>query len=146
MPLNEQLYDLLCRRFGAVSIANEGDAMTSRYANDPFTGKTVLDIAGWGESYYINCPFCTDTRKRLSINHRYGVHDPVIESDNLFLARCFNEDCLKAPGRYRDLKEMVFGFMNRDQRRQLLVVHVGTRPPTGPESLQQAQPPGEVVE
>ena len=52
----------------------------------------------------------------------------------------------QAPGRYRDLKEMVFGFMNRDQRRQLLVVHVGTRPPTGPESLQQAQPPGEVVE
>src|SRR4051794_18900966 len=146
MPLNEQLYDLLCQRFGSVAIANEGEAMVSRYCHHPIKGTTDLDIDVWGESYYVNCPFCNDTRKRLSINHRYGVYDEVTGSDNIFLARCFNDDCLKDRGRYRELKDKVFGFMNRDQRRRLLVVSAGIRPAVSPESLKEAQPPGDVVE
>ena len=67
MPLNQQLYDLLCRRFGSVAIANEGEAMASRYCYDPFKERTVRDIDVWGESYSVDCPFCNDTRKRLSI-------------------------------------------------------------------------------
>jgi hypothetical protein len=146
MPLNDQLYRLLTQRLGRVTIANEGEAMVSHYSTHPFSHRTTLVIDVWGETYNIDCPFCNDTRRRLSINHHYGVYDLVTQSDNLTLARCFNEDCLKDPGAYQDLRMKVFGFLNLDQRRHLLVVRPGRLPVNQASALTQAPSPGVVHE
>src|SRR4051812_5624944 len=145
MPLNPTVHALLCRRLGPVRIANEGEAMSFRYLPGSASGRTETDILAWGESYYVSCPFCGDTRQRLSINHRYGSYDPVTDSDNLHLARCFNEDCTKDPGRYAELRERIFGFVNRDQRRRVVKVLRGRRTVTAEEPLREASLPGEVV-
>jgi hypothetical protein len=47
-----------------------------------------------GEEYFMCCPFCTDTRHRLSVNHMWGKVDPQNGTKNLWLAQCFNNDCL----------------------------------------------------
>src|SRR4051812_45704098 len=127
MPLNPTVYALLCRRFGPVRIANEGEAMSSRYLTSAATGRTEMDIVAWGESYYVSCPFCGDARRRLSVNHRYGSYDAVTDSDNLHLTHCFNDDCTKGPGRCVELREKVFGFVNRDRRRAMVKVLRGSR-------------------
>jgi hypothetical protein len=146
MPLNPKLYDLLRKRFGQATISNENEAMSCRYRPDAFSNNVDLEIMAWGESYYIDCPFCGESRHRLSINHRYGVYDPVTDSDHFYLARCFNENCLKEPGLRQQLKEKIFGFMNCDQRRRTMVLTRGVRPVTDSTSLPPATLPGKVVE
>lgn len=145
MALNPSLYDLLVRRFRCVRIGNDGESMTANYRFNGATGAPELDILAWGECYNVDCPFCRDSRGRLSINHRYGAYDAISESNNLHLARCFNEDCLKGEGRYTQLKEMIFGFLNRDQRRGLSFVQQSLKPVVSSATLPKAELPGQVV-
>jgi hypothetical protein len=144
MILNRTLYDQLCLQFGAVSVQNEGAPMACLHQPD-LAGGMRLAIVAHGESYYVNCPFCTDTRRRLSVNHRYGVYDPVTRSDNFHLATCFNDDCLKDRGRYRQLADLVFRFMNRDERRRLMAACPAATPAPPARPLAQCPPPGDVV-
>ena len=137
MPLNQTLYDALCRRFGSVAIANEGEAMVTRTIEyEP--GEYRLKPISSGEYLRVNCPNCRDTRKRLWINHRFGTEDPYTGRRMLYLARCYNEDCLSKPGAALKLYDMIFGFINANQRRRMVIkpgrvdeAPAGPKPPPG---------------
>jgi hypothetical protein len=94
-PLRPELYGRLKRQFIHVEIANPGQEMVANYqkVGDHFS----LNITRWGETYRVNCPHCPggDNRKRLYINHCWGLFDEKTNSRNLGLIICFNEDCFK---------------------------------------------------
>jgi hypothetical protein len=84
MPLHQNLYERLQRRFGDVAITHEGEEMEAYFTEAPCVvdrhGRPCnrLEILSAGEEYLINCPFFKDTRKRLSINHAFGCWDPEV--------------------------------------------------------------------
>src|SRR4051794_18793914 len=82
--------------------------MVSRVYEEAGTGDLRLQVDHFGEQYRVCCPFCPDTRKRLYINHRWGLFDERTRSKNLWLAKCYNEDCLKCSLRRRSLYNDVF--------------------------------------
>ncbi len=120
-PLNPMLYRLLEREFGEVLIVADGEELLGSYQTDRrrsyAAGREVrsngkperkkLKIAHPGEEYRVNCPFCNDTKRRLFINHRWAIKD-VIGNENLWLAHCWNEECLSEITVQRRLYEMVF--------------------------------------
>lgn len=108
MPLRPELYRRLKEHFRHVVIASENSQMISRYESDPLTNRMQLKIISPGEYYRVSCPFCTDTRKRLWINHMWGLWDTVTESHNLWLCVCYNEQCLRLPERRNQLFKEVF--------------------------------------
>lgn len=140
MPLNLTLYNALRHRFGEVIVANEGEAMTTRTVYyEP--GRRRLEPIHPGEYYRIACPVCQDSRKRLWVNHRFGTVDPYTGHPMLFLAICYRRNCLSKPGAARKLYDMIFGFVNRDQRQRMVISpgRVDDSPP-GPKP-----PPGELA-
>ncbi|MBL8794815.1 MAG: hypothetical protein JNM56_12980 [Planctomycetia bacterium] len=107
MALSPQLLCQLQDHFEDVAIANEGEEQIGLVARDAYTGGLRRHLAQSGEYYRVNCPFCTDTRKRLWINHRWGQRDPDTGSLNLHLAICYNAGCLGVPGRVQELYRLV---------------------------------------
>lgn len=95
MPLRPELYNRLVHRFRHVEISGEGEEMVSSLQTSAHTGKKTREAWSFGEYYRINCPFCGDLRQRLWINHQWGRLDPETDSKQLYLAHCFNENCLK---------------------------------------------------
>lgn len=94
MALNQKLYRSLQRVFGEVRIAKEGESMAYKFVKDPLTGKTRLHVISGGEDYKVCCPFCSDTRFRLEISHRWGTKDPVTGNEfGRHLMRCYNDNC-----------------------------------------------------
>lgn len=104
--LNQTLYGRLRRAFaesGGVKIASEGESMIYTKQKDiskpaemregKLVEKYIYDFDQGGEYYRVNCPYCYDTRHRLYVSHMWGCRDrdghPM-----LFLAVCYNEDCL----------------------------------------------------
>lgn len=102
-----------------VSISNEGEAMKFCYMQR-WDGSLELKIEHSGEQYRLNCPFCTDTRRRLYINHRWGYYDPITHSSNLHLAYCHNEKCMQETGRYTTLHSMVYSDFMHEANDELL--------------------------
>jgi hypothetical protein len=133
----------LCRRlvaaFGRVVVANEGEEMRAGVETDPETGRLRLVVNWPGEYYRVCCPFCWDTKYRLWINHRWALYVPELRSDNLFLAHCYNEDCLARPGRARVLRDAVFNDFIRGRDRDAVLR--GRAPPVFPPGV---RPAGEV--
>ena len=107
-PLNPALYRALQQRFGSVLIRSEGEsAVLGGYVTDPTTGHESLDVRHPGEYYAVSCPFCSDTRHRLYVNHLWGVRD-ARGYRNLWLAVCYNEKCLQThPERRQELMDMI---------------------------------------
>jgi len=93
--------------------------MQARVSIRALDGKKSLNLFHYGETYRINCRFCRDTRHRLSIPHRWGLKDPDTQSLNLWLAKCFNEDCLKSYSNQRQLYNDVFSDVS-DGRDEVL--------------------------
>jgi hypothetical protein len=98
-----ELYNRLKRRFGGVIVANAGARMALRDLHLA-DGRRKVTVDEPGEYYRVNCPFCSDTRKRLWVNHRFSEYP--------WLAHCFNETyCLSGhdgrPRRQR-LFQMLF--------------------------------------
>jgi hypothetical protein len=99
--LNPSLFALLEKRFGEgnVKIANENQEMIGGYRVDPLGSLTNLNyrlqIETPGEEYLVRCPFCNDWKHRLYINHMWGEFDTTANSKNIWLAHCWNEDCLQ---------------------------------------------------
>jgi hypothetical protein len=94
-PLNPDLYKKLQKQCGQVSVISPGlklqwmpNAIASLHDGEP-----RQRLVQAGEEYCVNCPRCGDTRRRLSINHQWGVKDPVTGSLNLWLMNCYNEGC-----------------------------------------------------
>lgn len=87
--LNEPLYRQLKRLFGRVRVSNEGEAAEYRPTHN-VEGDPELLFMHTGEYYQVCCPFCTDTRFRLYINHLYGKVDAFGRTMK-FLAICYND-------------------------------------------------------
>jgi hypothetical protein len=107
-PLRPSLYARLQddpRFHDGITIANEGEEMVANYTVSGAKVELSVDIPG--EYYRVNCPYCTDTRKRLWINHRWGQRDEKGQL-NLFLAHCYNENCLAQPGNSWRLYREIF--------------------------------------
>jgi hypothetical protein len=133
MPLRPDLYRRLCTRahkcrFGEVRVMNEGVEMRATVEHDALYGKPQLNVIEPGEYLAINCPFCNDTRHRLWINHRWGLWDPRTQSKNLWLAICYNENCLNTYERLRALYNMVCDDITNGRRLTNDLVLKGTRP------------------
>lgn len=109
-PLNPQLYAMLKRRFRHVQVSGAGESMLTsrsvRYVGPLNTPTEGLCVDHPGEYYKVCCPFCSDTRYRLYINHRWGVRDEL-GNRNLWLAICYNELCINSWERREELWELV---------------------------------------
>jgi len=118
VTLNPILYERLRKEFIHVVVANEGEAMLKSYGEDPLTGRRRISVTPGcaGEYYRVNCPYCGDTRKRLWVNHMFGVVDDETGSRCLWLAVCYNEGCMSVEGRPWELYERLYGFRNLNVR------------------------------
>lgn len=135
--LNPVLHRRLTRMFGSVKVSNRGERMIARVVNDidEETGQKRLLIMHAGEYYQVNCPYCNDTRHRLYVNHMYGQED---ESGRrmLFLAICYNEECMKRDKNREDFIEK----MDAINSLHVAPVKEGR---TVPEEAREVLPPGE---
>jgi hypothetical protein len=128
MPLRPELYTRLkhCSLFGGhVRIANEGEAMSAVIVREALSGRKRLHVRSPGEYYCVNCPFCNDTRQRLSINHMWGYLHPETKDRHLWLCHCHNEGCIKSYDRQKVLYNEVFSDFHHEDRD---VVLTGNRP------------------
>jgi hypothetical protein len=112
--LRPELYRRLERLFGDPRVAHAGEPIEwglrqtaagrwTRYIDSQGLGHAR------GETYVVNCPFCGDHRRRLYVNHMWGLPDPVTGSLNLWLAKCYNEtNCLDVVGHPAALYDQVF--------------------------------------
>jgi hypothetical protein len=136
--LNPVLYEKLIERFGEVRVRHEGEPFRGRYVADLARLGAKKLLKDWpGEEYVICCPFCGDTRFRLTINHRWGVWDEVVGHRNLWLANCYNERCLSDPARCRAFYEYVYRGKAADG---LCVITNGEAAPAQP-----IRPPGMIM-
>jgi len=109
--LNKQLFDALNKKFknsGGVRIVNEG--VQNQWQRVWKHGKWRREIITHGENYFVNCPYCNDTRCRCYINYEFGtVADDG--SLNLNLIKCFNEECFIYVPERRNIffMEVLFG-------------------------------------
>lgn len=109
MPLNERLYEALKTVFRHVEITCPGDeGAVEYYPNWDYGGRLQAEVIVPGEYYRVSCPFCSDTRKRLYINYRWGRRDPKTGSDMLYLCHCFNSDCIDSREKQEELLRMIF--------------------------------------
>jgi hypothetical protein len=138
-PLNSMLYGLLEHKFGEIVIANEGVSAHVQKLADPLRpGKIIERALVWGEYYCVNCPFCSDTRHRLWINHLYGSDWEHGRRTHTHLATCYNENCLDKPGRRGQLETLVFG------PGRPLIKRVTIKAPSCSFVHKAVEPPGEV--
>ena len=99
--INPWLYQLLKAAYPSTEVRHAGQAMNCRYdrrlgVDGKERKSLVVAPGGNGEHYVLNCPRCGDTRKRLSINHRWRVKDNQSNSRNLWLMNCYNESCFSS--------------------------------------------------
>ena len=88
--LNPWLFEQLRAHFGEVQVANHRQETVGSTLMDPITQKPRVSWAVAGEYYRVCCPYCSDSRYRLYIHHRWGEVDRFGRSQT-FLACCFNE-------------------------------------------------------
>jgi hypothetical protein len=60
--LNPYLYQRLRRCYGAVKVADRGQARIATHLINPLTGRPVSHAAHAGEQYRVCCAFCNDLR------------------------------------------------------------------------------------
>ena len=108
------LYMALQRRFGSVTVALQGQSFLAQSRLDPVTGRQATSVALSGEYYRVNCFACGDTRQRLWINHMFGQPDAGGRR-MLFLAVCYNENCLREYANVLQLEEICYGLRNGRQ-------------------------------
>jgi hypothetical protein len=140
-PINPTLYELLVSKFGQVNIANEGSpAYFSRMIDPMNPGKTILHATQWGEYYCVRCPFCNDHSPRLWINHVYASEVHKGRREYTHLAICYNEQCMRVPGRFEQLEQLIFGHGQHLKPRACTLA-----PVTEPFTPQPIRPPGTVI-
>lgn len=115
-PLNPRLHAALTARLWyqiskPVRVADAGQPLQARY--ETVRGRVEIRVDGWGESYLADCPFCDDTRGRLSISHHLGVLDERAGTRYFHLWKCWNEDCQKSRENRDALQRMLTGSGGR---------------------------------
>ena len=131
--LNPTLYRRLNRLFGHVKVSAKRESMIARAVSDLLPGEKRLIISHAGEYYQVCCPYCNDTRSRLYVNHMFGKTDDCGRR-MLFLAICYNEDCLSREDNYKDFLEKMDDITIRDCK-----ILKGVRVP---EEAREVLPPG----
>jgi hypothetical protein len=135
-PLNPRLFAALQSLYGRVLVANEGEASHVEYEPDPdCPGGVRARTLYRGEEYRLDCPWCSDTRGRLYVNHRYGVYDRAACTGNYHLLYCFNEGCHQGPANRREFQARVSSALLRRGRGPLL------RPQAKPAPAPKDRPP-----
>jgi hypothetical protein len=112
--LNKRLYDALTHavRRGLphglggrkVTIKNENRPNNISRTYNAVTDRQRVKILDEGETYWVCCPRCRDTRNRLCVNHAWGLTDDETGTRNWWMVHCFNENCQKEEGFVRDLE------------------------------------------
>lgn len=122
------LYSRLCSLYGSVLIANEGEAMSGSFAWDSTTGQRRYNVASWGETYRVNCPFCRERRHRLWLPHRFGQPDAnrELRTGAMYYGVCFNENCLEDHDNRRELYNRIWNVQNGRSTSAPFVVLEGT--------------------
>lgn len=156
MPLNKTLYDALVAHYGRdnVIIVSEGERMIKRYVSRPYARprrgeqggfehrrRIQLEVDHSGEEYKINCPFCTDVRKRCLVSHLFGVWDEETQDNNLFLVQCFNEQCFNDYDNRREFYDAMYNTFGDSRKVTLASVEEGD----DPQFLSEAEPPGPII-
>lgn len=105
--LNNDLYRRLKSLFGDVGVSNQGaEAIFDSIETDD--GEYWGRIREAGEQYNVDCPFCSDTRKRLYISYLYCTsvnNDGKHTRFGSGLAICFNETaCMEDRENRRELR------------------------------------------
>lgn len=141
--LNPTLYAGLVRLYGRdnVEIVSPGEAIEwslRREQNLDGTSRLVRAVEQSGEEYRLRCPYCKDHRPRLYVSHRFGVWDDESNSDNLWLAQCFNESCFSDCDNRELFCEAVYRIPVA--RRRLIRLLPGKPAPAG--GLREIAPPG----
>lgn len=90
--INRPLYTVLKARFGTVKITNENVRRVEERRGD----KVIVQC--YGENYQVNCPFCQDTKGRLSISYMWLEKPPISTKRRTDLANCYNEHCVEVHG------------------------------------------------
>lgn len=111
--LNPGLHDRLQATCGNVRVANAGCRASVRTVQPAqqagFTGRAYTHVTQDAERYYVNCPFCGDQRRRLSVHYLYGTVDPLTNRRFNRLLKCFNENCLAEYKNCLRFQHLVFG-------------------------------------
>jgi hypothetical protein len=102
--LNPSLMAAMDRVFAKVNVVNAGMELEGFYYDDVQSGARRLRVVRWGEGYTTDCPFCGDSRGRMTVNHRWGVRDHETGFNGYELWRCYNEDCQSDPGNRAKLR------------------------------------------
>lgn len=140
LVLNPSLYGRLKARFGKVKVTNPGIANTERVEQDIVRGRAHTVVVNYGETYLVNCPFCHDTRQRMSVNHTYGTTGSKRYDGELrtFMWRCYNEDCQRREECRQQLAEWL--IWSNGNRGVTLHVEQGIEAPA--QALEPCQLPG----
>jgi hypothetical protein len=103
------LYNRLRLLFRHVEIAKEGMGIEGVLVPDLMARSGQrLELEEWGENYVVSCPYCGDTRERLSIGHRWGYYDERTKNRNWWMIKCYNEDCLSDHAKRMHLADRVY--------------------------------------
>ena len=109
--LNKQLYLTLVQLFTGVRVSKEGQSQLSHTTYNLESKTHRQEVSQWGENYAVSCPFCSDTRYRLSISHLFGTPDSF-GKPQIHLAKCYNnDDCLKNWKFKERLYDMISGYL-----------------------------------
>lgn len=118
--INPHLYSALCVVFGQRNVipvkqGQRGDfrfGMRTRVRNGQSENyRTIVKADNnntfVGEEFRVPCPFCHDHIPRLYINHLWGTKDKLTNSRYLWMANCWNENCMSDFENRKRLYEMV---------------------------------------
>ena len=133
--LNPTLHRRLVLTFKMVRVTKLGqENVVYRRAAWNQKGRMQSDVVTHGEQYSVSCPFCSDTRQRLSINYSWAVKDEETGNDNLHLCYCFNEGCFSSREKQKDLHRIVFpkGVHARELGKIVLPKPTAVKPPPRP--------------
>lgn len=137
-PLVPELYRRMQLYLGEVAIANPGEEMAGAWGYDPVRQRPRFIVTHYGETYRANCPFCSDTRKRLWIPYGYAMQDPANpQYQQTFFGTCYNEACLENHDNRKQLADRLVGFINAEHRQMIIRPGVQVATTVGPRN-----PPG----
>jgi hypothetical protein len=106
-----------------LSLIDPEDECLAQFYSPPKTRETVCRLSHvrpcnpspWlkvksqgGEHYAVNCPYCNDTRARLSFSHRWGTVDERTGQKLLHLVNCFNEHRIDTRDKQQILYDVLF--------------------------------------
>lgn len=146
--INPQLHRLLNRNVpgGVLRVMHAGVPLQGYHRRPifglregPKAAKPRFKKTVAGEEYILNCPFCNDTRGRLTVNNSYGVPDENGDK-RLWLANCYNEACLEDESRRQQFYLMVYTSPAQRLRSARLRAPAQTR--TKPVDIRE---PGDIV-